>query len=68
MRDENRIEDICQRLAATWHKVSDWRLSQLMSNAFIVWHNQHGSDAFYAEDDEFIDFLENFINEATQTE
>ena len=32
MRNPNRIDEFCTRLAACWHKVPDWRFGQLISN------------------------------------
>ena len=65
MRDSNRIDSYCKELANIWHKVSDWRLSQLMVNAMLVYSNKYGHDAFYTEDEEFMEFIKEFINEAT---
>lgn len=62
MRPANRIYTNCNRLATIWHKVPDWRLSQMMINALAMYQNRHGTDAFYMEDEEFLDFLENFID------
>ena len=64
MRDPNRIYEVCSELARIWSKVPDWRLSQLITNAFVIYYNRHGHDAFYVEDDDFIKFLEDFIKEA----
>ena len=61
MRNSNRIKPYCDTLAAIWSMVPDWRLSQLMKNALNEWVNQHGTDPFYAEDEEFIYFLFEYI-------
>ena len=39
-------------------------MSQFMVNAMLVYHNKFGHDAFYAEDEEFINFIKEFIQEA----
>lgn len=65
MRDSNRIYTCSNRLAEIWKKVPDWRLSQMMINALAMYQNRHGTDAFYMEDEEFLDFLENFIDHYT---
>lgn len=33
MRDPNRIQKFCDRLAQAWRNVPDWRFGQLMVNA-----------------------------------
>lgn len=65
MRDSNRIYTCSNRLAEIWSKVPDWRLSQMMINALAMYQNRHGTDAFYMEDEEFLDFLEDFIDHYT---
>lgn len=65
MRDSNRIYICSNRLASIWQKVPDWRLSQMMINALAMYQNRHGTDAFYMEDEEFLDFLEDFIDHYT---
>jgi len=61
MRDPNRIDYYCDELANLWHKVPDWRLSQLMKNALNAWVDQHGTDPFYVEDEDFLGFLFEYI-------
>ena len=65
MRDSNRIYTYSNRLAEIWQKVPDWRLSQMMINALSIYQNRHGTDAFYMEDEEFLDFLEDYIDHYT---
>ena len=65
MRDPNRIDYYCDELADLWHKVPDWRMSQFMVNIMLAYHNKFGHDAFYAEDPEFMEFIKDFIKEAT---
>ena len=64
MRDPNRIDYYCDELAELWHKVPDWRMSQLMVNAMLAYHNKFCHDAFYTEDADFMNFLKDFIKEA----
>ena len=64
MRNPNRIKPYCDTLASIWQMVPDWRLSQLMTNALLAYHNEYGHDAFYEEDEEFLNFIFKFINNA----
>ena len=63
MRNPNRIQGYTERLANIWRMVPDWRISQLMTNAMYQWSWANKGDPFYAEDEEFIQFLENFVKE-----
>ena len=65
MRDPNRIYKYCHELAEIWGKVPDWRLAQLMTNAMHQWAWSNKGDPFYAEDADFMKFIEDFIKEAT---
>lgn len=65
MRNQSRLNYSCGRLRDIWKKVPDWRLTQLMTNAFSLYQNRHGTDAFYVEDEEFLDFLEDFVDHYT---
>lgn len=65
MRNPNRIKPYCDALASLWQIVPDWRLSQLMNNLMIAWQNEKGSSAFYAEDEEFLAFALEYLNEIT---
>ena len=68
MRDPQRIDYYCNELAEVWHKVPDWRLSQLMKNILNGWVNKYGTDPFYAEDAEFMSFINDYIKEITNDE
>lgn len=57
MRDPNRIDEFCKRLAAVWHKVPDWRFGQLMVNVL----GEMNRDPFFPEDEEMIEFFENYV-------
>ena len=65
MRNPDRIPGILDRVAHEWYKVPDWRLSQFMINVMLAYSNKYGHDAFYAEDEEFTEFIKDFIKEAT---
>ena len=60
MRDPNRIKGFCNRLMQTWMCLPDWRFGQLIFNVF----SELGRDPFYMEDDEMIQFIENYISES----
>lgn len=65
MRDPNRIMKYCQAFAVLWHKVPDLRLAQLMYTLMNAWEARRGSSAFYAEDEEFLAFALEYLNEIT---
>lgn len=55
MRDPNRIDEFCKRLATAWKTyVPDQRFGQLMMNVFSSIHG----DPFFPEDDEMIGLIE----------
>ena len=66
MRDPKRIKPYCDALASIWGAVPDWRLSQLIINAIAAYINEHGNDPFYMEDQEFLMYLLNYVNEVTE--
>ena len=51
MRDENRIDEMCELLRRVWHLVPDWRLGQLVINLAAGASNGKGLSAFFTEDD-----------------
>ena len=57
MRDPKRIRKFCDRLAAVWEQLPDWRFGQLMVNAL----GEMGRDPFFPEDDEMIEYLEKYV-------
>lgn len=57
MRDPNRIQKFCNRLAKAWSMVPDWRFGQLIFNAI----SELGKDPFYVEDDKMIEYLEDYL-------
>lgn len=56
MRDIDRINGIMQEFEKGWKLVPDWRLGQFILN-FLDYVNK---DIFYMEDDEFLEYLENY--------
>jgi hypothetical protein len=63
MRDPNRIDIFCRRLAACWKKVPDWRFGQLMSNILGEYVYKTKKDIFFLEDEELISFFEEYFNQ-----
>ena len=62
MRDPNRIDKFCNKLAQVWHKVPDWRFGQFMMNLFTDYKLKHSAvEWFYVEDDELMDFIDNYF-------
>lgn len=61
MRDPKRIHKFCDRLAAVWACVPDWRFGQLMSNMLGQYVYETKKDIFFPEDDELIEFFEKYI-------
>ena len=59
MRDIERIDVICDKLKEMWKKFPDWRFTQMIVNFM----SYVGSDCFYMEDEEFIEKLNQFIEE-----
>ena len=57
MRDPKRIRKFCNRLATAWEYLPDWRFGQFMCNAL----SEIGKDPFFPEDDEMIEFLEDYV-------
>ena len=64
IRDPKRIHSICQRLAAAWSLLPDWRFGQLMSNIFANMRSD-GKDPFFPEDDAMIAYIEEYIEKIT---
>ena len=57
-RDVGRIQPFCDRLAAAWAKLPDWRFGQLMINLLRDYEAEHGRDFFFLEEDEMIKVIE----------
>lgn len=62
MRDPKRIRDFCNRLAACWECVPDWRFGQFVSNVLGDYTAQTHRDIFFPEDNELIGFIESYFN------
>ena len=58
MRDINRIDIFCKRLAEAWKNKSDWRFFQVISN---IQRFALQSDGFYIEDDKAIETIEEYL-------
>ena len=61
-RDIHRIRPFCDRLAASWERLPDWRFSQLMVNLMREYEAVHGHDIFYLEDDDMISAIETYCS------
>ena len=59
MRDRNRIRPFLERLEKAWNEVPDWRFGQLMCNVL----GSMPRDPFFLEDDEMIEYFENYFKE-----
>lgn len=60
MRDINRIDGYCERLATMWKKVPDWRFGQFISNIFGHVCAELG-DPFFPEDEKIFTTMEEFF-------
>lgn len=61
MRDEKRIDVVCNKINEYWHTVPDWRFGQLLCN--LLGEELNGRDLFYVEEDEFMKMMDKFFNE-----
>lgn len=61
-RDVERIQPFCDRLAAAWAMLPDWRFGQLMVNLLRDYEAEHGRDFFFLEEDEMIEVIEAYCN------
>ena len=59
MRDPNRIDDFCNKLADVWKHFPDWRFGQFMMNALGEMQG-NGRDPFFPEENEMMSFLEDY--------
>ena len=67
MRNPKRIKPYCDVLATLWQTVPDLRLTQFMYTLMNGWKEKHGSDAFYVEDEAFLAFCLEYLNEITES-
>lgn len=61
MRNPDRIDKMCEKIAKYWKSVPDWRLGQLLVNATRGSH--HYPDLFYIEDNELEMRLDSLFND-----
>lgn len=61
MRNPDRIDEFCERLAKAWKNFPDWRFGQLMVNVLSEMMAQ-GRDPFFPEEDEMIRFIEEYCH------
>jgi len=57
MRDINRIDKFLKELGDYWKKVPDWRFGQFICNVVSC-------DPFYMEEEDFIEMVKKFFEEA----
>ena len=62
MRDKNRIQQFCNRLARAWMSAPDLRFGQFMTVIFCNLSDD-GRDPFYLEEKEMIETVESFFKE-----
>lgn len=60
MRDINRIDAFCAKLAEIWKKVPDLRFFQLMANV------TEKSDLFYTEDDQALTMIAAYVDKMSE--
>lgn len=58
MRDPNRIDEILAEVSKVWHRLPDWRLGQLISNASCSFGYE---DPFFMEDEKLLKWLKESI-------
>lgn len=56
MRDPKRIDEFCNKLAALWHNVPDWRFGQFICNVMMDVQDKHG-DIFFPEEDKMYEYM-----------
>ena len=62
MRNKERINPFCERLAAAWERCPDMRFGQFICN---VYGGTGHRDPFYIEDDDSIKMIEKFADECS---
>lgn len=65
MRDLNRIDAFCRRLAVCWKMFPDLRFGQFILNIFSSMSSEH-KDPFFPEDDEMIKYIEKYTGVAKE--
>lgn len=64
MRDINRIDDFCKKLAEYWKQVPDWRFGQLIINVLGTCKR----DPFFYEEEEMLKIFEDFFKDEKKGE
>ena len=64
MRNPERIDKFCSKLAEYWKEVPDWRFGQLMSNVLGSMASE-GRDPFFPEEDEMIEYFKKYFEQNT---
>lgn len=59
MRDPKRIRKFCNRLAAAWEMLPDFRFGQLMM--CVLGEMNEKRDPFFPEEEEMIEFIEEYV-------
>lgn len=59
MRDPNRIDDFCSRLAVAWKTYPDFRFGQMFMNIMNI---EGHPEIYYAEDSTMIAFIEKWMS------
>ena len=62
MRNVKRIDEFCDRLAKAWKKYPDFRFGQFMMNV-LGQMSSEGRDPWFPEEDEMIEYIENYMNQ-----
>lgn len=57
MRNPKRIDPLIEELREFWKAHPDWRLGQLVENAYSYAGGRYAPDAFYMEDETFLEGL-----------
>lgn len=61
MRDPNRIDEFCEEVKKMWHRVPDWRFGQLMCNLIDNIYARTGTDGFYLEEPDMLEYIREFM-------
>lgn len=67
MRDPKRIYQFYADLSEVWSNVPDWRFGQLVMNLLGDYIRDTKSDPFYAEDDELMQFFQDYFKKEGNT-
>lgn len=62
------MDKFCIRLRAAWGQVPYMRFGQFISNVFSYSQQREGKDAFYLNEDEFMEMVNKFLKEIKDAE